>query len=503
MAPDIFKLLKFGTSFLPGGPLIGAGINVIDQFSTSNDPTKTPNPLTRTPAYKKGGLINVSTNSFKVKADADKDDALLTKYKGSDIRLDNDEVVDTKNDFVFSDDLINPITKRPFSKEAEALFRKRAQYEKTAYSQQNETSASSIKLVDAALKQLATEQENLKTPTYKKGGVMAYKKGGPINPKLFQQLYNQRITTPFQTLTEDGILGPKTRAAQETELGKRLLEELSTRPPLRLPVNPKDFVPKFDETFPEGTPQELADLYASDGPLHQQNAIQELALAQRQEAIDARNRELMIESPAIDTPTVPTTQTQDKPAASILASNPNDFSLGDALQLAPAVTAMLRLRKGAQKETPQFDRTRITKERYSPNALLTNNQASYSNALNSASGPLTAVRGLQNSLLANKLKADNQVLSQYDQMNQRANTNYESRLQNQQRYNNAVRTSTDDLNSRNSAAYDASIRNVSQQVANIGLGLNQKEQDAQRMNLYRATYSDVYDRILNNLLNGQ
>ena len=102
-------------------------------------------------------------------------------------------------------------------------------------------------------------------------------------------------------------------------------------------------------------------------------------------------------------------------------------------------------------------------------------------------------------MLASKMKADNSALTQYDQMNQGARSEYENRVSNQQRYNVGQRTYTNDINARNKGAYDSAIQNAFGNLSNFGVGLNQRKQAYDALDLYGSTYKDVYSRILKTL----
>lgn len=187
-------------------------------------------------------------------------------------------------------------------------------------------------------------------------------------------------------------------------------------------------------------------------------------------------------------------------SATNTGNNTNGFTTGDYLQMGSALASFAPLLEGPKRETPYMDNTQITKNAYDVQPQLYQSNRSYRNAVNSidTQSPNTR-RALQNALLSQKLNNDNQVIEQYQNMNNQANTEYENRLSNQRRYNIGQQTYTDDLNTRNQAAWNTSLDNAFRSVANFGSALNQRQEGRDVMALYKETYSDVYDRIMNAL----
>lgn len=164
---------------------------------------------------------------------------------------------------------------------------------------------------------------------------------------------------------------------------------------------------------------------------------------------------------------------------------PSKFGLGDYLQLGAAGASILgALFDKPEKQKPNLDRTQITQNRYDPaNALMQNqyttNAGMMANSNNYSSSGVQA--GLQN-LMANKYRADAQVSSQYDQMNQQARTQYEQRLQQQNQFNAQTLSANDDKNVANRAAYTNNLYGALQTVSNVGKGFNQKATSEKAIN---------------------
>jgi len=154
------------------------------------------------------------------------------------------------------------------------------------------------------------------------------------------------------------------------------------------------------------------------------------------------------------------------------------FGVGDYMQLGAAGASVLgALLDRPEKQKPNLDKTQITQNRYDPaNALMQNqyttNAGMMANTNNYSSAGVQA--GLQN-LMANKYRADSQVQSQYDQMNQQARTQYEQRLQQQNQFNAQTLSANDDKNVANRAAYTNNLYGALQTVSQVGAGLNDKQ----------------------------
>ena len=173
------------------------------------------------------------------------------------------------------------------------------------------------------------------------------------------------------------------------------------------------------------------------------------------------------------------------------------FTTGDYIQMAASAASFAPLLQGPQRETPYLDNTQITKQAFDVNPQLYQSGRSYRNAVNSIDTQSPNLRrALQNSLYAQKLNTDNQVIQQYQGMNNQAQQQYEANISNQRRYNIGQTVQTNDLNRRNEGAYNTSLDNAFRTVSNFGKGMNEKQQGQDVMNLFRTQYSDVYDRII-------
>lgn len=177
--------------------------------------------------------------------------------------------------------------------------------------------------------------------------------------------------------------------------------------------------------------------------------------------------------------------------------------LGDFLQMSEVLSKFGQLAGGSEVERPYYDNTRITKNSYDPSQALNQNTRSYSTAIrNLDSQSINARRALAGSLLGSKMNADAQTLTQYQQMNQAANTDYENRTSNQRRFNIGQSLQTNDMNARNRAAYKEAVDVAFNSLGNFGQALNRKQTAQDQLGILATIYPDVYARIINSMYNG-
>lgn len=175
----------------------------------------------------------------------------------------------------------------------------------------------------------------------------------------------------------------------------------------------------------------------------------------------------------------------------------NKFTAGDALQALEVASKFGQLVGGPDKEMPNFDTTRITKETFDPTNAFYQTNRTFQNALNTIDAPsINLRRNIANSLYAQRLGQDNNTRSEYNRMNQSANTAYEQRVSDQRRYNIGQTNYTEDLNQRNLDTYRNAVQNAFTSLGNFGEGMNQKKQGTDALNILKKSYPQVYQRIM-------
>jgi hypothetical protein len=175
----------------------------------------------------------------------------------------------------------------------------------------------------------------------------------------------------------------------------------------------------------------------------------------------------------------------------------NKFTIGDALQGIEVASKFGQLIGGADVETPNFDTTRITKETYDPRNAMYQTNRTLQNALNTMEAPSVNMRrNMANSLYAQRLGQDNNIMSEYNRMNQGANTQYEQRISGQRQYNIGQTNYTEDLNQRNRDTFRNTVQNAFTSLGNFGEQLNAKQQGTDTLKILAKTYPQVYKRMM-------
>ena len=203
----------------------------------------------------------------------------------------------------------------------------------------------------------------------------------------------------------------------------------------------------------------------------------------------------------IPTPTPPKIDTATNLAADpgvTAGGNPNAWATGDYLQAAKVLSGFGQLVGGYKKEKPNYDNTQITQSVYDPRQALNANQRTYKDALAGYDAPsINTGRAYANAMYANKLGQNDQVISQYQQMNQQAKQQYETRTADQRRYNVGQTSYTNDINQHNSDAYRMAVDSAFTGLSNFGVGLNEKKQANTSLEILKKMYPEVYANIMN------
>ena len=229
-------------SFIPGwGTIAGIGLGTAGGILQNQQDQKEMRPSLpgyRYPGYANGGEIDtqLSDGAFQVKGAPNQTDG--NYYPGKDVYLDHNEVV--KNNFVFSTDLINPYTKKPFSETAARIESSTGKVEKKMNYKNDFISKNTAKMNDQMLSGLASVQENFAKSMGLRNDSRHLANGGPFDPKPGQQYmeigkgtkgmsknktyyydpYNNRVVTRFPdgsyAPVREGAAGDYTMPSPET-----------------------------------------------------------------------------------------------------------------------------------------------------------------------------------------------------------------------------------------------------------------------------------------------
>jgi len=410
--------------------------------------------------YNTGGDIKLSSDAMKVQGNPNVTDG--NQY--GPIALDHNEVVTKTQDgtnFVFSHDLKDPITGKPFAQLAEKQSRAKGRAEKMLGKYPfDEQAKSTVSLSNANLNNISNTQELLATKLGLRNSDGSTKQkfagGGPIpypgfNVLDFQKMYNQNISTPNASLVEDNKWGPKTSEAYNNYMQTKNINRQMGLPVFELP----------SRSLPD-----------------------------------------QIYSTSTSSSTTTPSTTTDAVSAPVESQYKTPWTFGDTLKGVELIGKSIGAFSKPEVDKPLIDRTQLTKESYDPtNALYQTNRTYnlYKNSLNTPSINLN--RALNNSALAGKYSQDNQTLSQYDAMNKAAGTQYQQRASQQAQFNVQSQFRTNDINAANRAAQDSVQQNFYSSVGQFGEDLNRKKYAADIINLYRNQVPDVFDNYIKSLMN--
>lgn len=476
-----------------------------NKFLQNFDPTARPNVQARPASMRdryieraNGGFVNLSSTAYEVEGDPSVTDSVNTDYKGMNLKLDHDEVVDTAANFVYSNKIINPLSKQSFAKDAARLEMRKGKAEKAADRYGDTHAANTIKHIQPQLNTLANAQELIATLKGKRPSPKGMDQGGPINPWLpFLYSRNQGASNAMMSTEPNWtyslldqmppLAGQEQTLPQVTVTAQAPSRSSRSRRTLNSPV---PVVPP--------TQQQPTQVEPSTFDIIDQRDVAPLSYPNTHGQLQPLSRELGVPYNA--------TQTQNYGSSASTNTVNNDpridrgFTAGDALQVGSLINSFARLRGGPEVEQANYDTSKITRNVYDVNPTLQSNAANFNQTANNIdTSSATLRRALQNQMMSSKMRADNSALAQYDQMNQGARTDYESRVSNQNRYNVGQRTYTNDINARNKGAYDSAVQNAFGNLSNFGIGLNQRKQAYDALDLYGSTYKDVYSRILKTL----
>lgn len=169
-------------------PIIGAAASLLptvlplvkDLFSKPDRTIVSGSPG----SYQSGGDIQLSSNAFQVKGNPNVTDGNTYNYGGTPIALDHNEVV--SNNFVYSEDLTNPLTKKSYASMAKLYEKAKGKAEKklkrTPYDEQ---AKATVNYSEQSLDSLAKQQETQATLMGLRDNSNSYQSGGDIhiNPK--------------------------------------------------------------------------------------------------------------------------------------------------------------------------------------------------------------------------------------------------------------------------------------------------------------------------------
>ena len=463
--------------------------------------------------YENGGQMGdqqLSSSSFQVKGNPQTTDG--NYYPEYNANLDHNEVV--KNQFVFSDKLKHPATGQSFAKEAAGIESAIGKAQKTLKSNPNDKAAkNTVKLNEQRSKALAATQEAMASSMGLRAKNRNFVVGGYTGEEDNKPILPLNINNPYPFLTgiagvDAGITNPSTPAP--IKYANSSIRNSITGMPYysgytpsttqsQQTVSPVPQLPPAAQTSPKvarrgGTKKVTA-------PVAPVAPVVPASMANFP-MLNAANRTPtmgpvisgQVKAPNIAGQAIPQTAI----AAGLNAGDQlnNKFTAGDYMQAAKVAAGFGQLIGGPVTEKPSYDTTRITQNVMDPRNALNQNQRSFKDATAGYDSPsVNARRAYENSMYANKMGQDANIITQYQQGNQQNRTAYEQAASNQRRYNVGQTLATNDLNQRNKDSYRQAVDSAFTGLSNFGMGLNEKKQGYDVLQILRQQYPEVYKNI--------
>lgn len=385
-------------------------------------------------SYVKGGVLN-ALSSGTTHVDANNPNQTDSVSVG-DIYLDDNETVSqlgSGQQFVFSDALSNPYTGNTFAEDDQRLAKSDAKAEARPY----DKISSNTKKHNKDIRQKYAEMNNIlamanNTNKYNLGGLL-----GPLaqlmGPSIGGAINRQNLSTPLATLPTSNGLTP-------TPVGQTATTPFNTLP--------------------------------NAGGLNLRTS-QTAALA-KLPLLHAMNRPRPL--PVTNTP-APTNVSSGIGTVQAPQQGNDPMGLGTALQLGAGIGKALPLLMGYDKQDLHLNESPITRQQYDPSQAYQQNQTAVNTGLQRLNN--TSSQGARNAnlqqLIANQMRANQKIGTQYEQMNANAQTQYEQRLSQRETENNRARYMTDQIRQQDQAAYFNNLDQIMNSVANYGSAKNNKD----------------------------
>ena len=426
--------------------------------------------------YALGG--NIANGAYAVTGGEGQKDGNALNYKGQDIRLDFGETLDTNKDRVMSDRIINPRTGKSFADD------------------------------DKKLKTARSKSEDLN----KDFGDIIGKNTIGVFSKMEDSLFAE------QELNKQLQMSKSQPAAQGYAMGGKLNFDYNNL------FNNDNGDPSFVPTEPISsqriTPNTIG--YQAPGPIQSDN-LTFFNLDGTKRTVDTRATP-MLNSMSLPNavfsqnkqPNVLTEVTSVLNRKSPLEDNKESNSLlGDLTtgEMIGAGSGLVSLGAKAiesfqpyKKQTALLNNAPIEKMQLDPVDALRKSNDNYLMGLNDGNNQTSSFNQRQTyaqSLFANKLKADNDVLQSYGTQNKQYAQQYNEQLSQRQRENNSSEFQTQQINEANRAGRERMRMGVYSDVATMGMNLanlaNNKYTQDKTLNILKQLNPDVYKDVMNKM----
>ncbi len=424
--------------------------------------------------YAQGGQIN--SDSFEVTGGKGQLDGNLLNYKGQNIKLDYGETLDTSKDRVMSDRIINPRTGNSFAKDDKKIKNSRAQSEKLVEQLNDPVAKATIDIAQKMEDSLFNEQELNKileqtksnSKTFDASSALGLSSGGniPINKN-----YSMDWENP--------------------ELRNTIVDPIDSQ---RL------------------TPNHIG--YVKPGPLSSnQHSFYNLDGTKRTVDLTPTQRLSSINMPSsIESQTASPDLLKDIPnilKSSSLAKEGflDNLTLGEKIGAGSGLASLsmkaIEAFQPYKKQEAYINNTPIEKMQLDATDALRQNDSSYIQALSDAQNQTSSFGQRQayaQSLYANKLKANNEIMQNYAMQNKQYNQQYNQQMSQRKSENNAAQFQAEQITEANRAAKERMRMGLYGDIATMGMNLanlsNNKYTQDRTLNILKQLNPDVYKDVI-------
>lgn len=475
------------------GTLAGMGAAKMNQDELKNKYNNTPTMYNNTNAfgYEDGGSIQeINTQALQVTGAPNQVDGNSLNYKGTPIQVDYNEMIDTKKDRVFSDKYFNPLTGKKISEEVKSIDKAISKSEKKKNDPLVENTIKHLNFQKDSLfdiqEQIATLDGKRNTDGTTVQNNQQYNSGGGIDPMRFVNALQGAPLNNIPTLpvyNNNYVTEPLTLINDPRRIGyKNPLDiTLSSNVPKNI-INPVT-----------GKTIQTLD-YSVTKPIQRIRTPNSVTSKTPQKSLDYWMSK---------TPTGSSSQSLTDKGFT------NPLTTGDTIQLAAGLTSMglkaMNAFKKSQKEPYRTINSPITLQQLDPTNALLNSQNEYNSFRNDLQNRATSINTastLAANAYAQKLNADNQIISNFQNQNKGLVNQYQQALANREAMNNQSMMQTDDLNSRN----EANTRNMQNAFYNdiaglgsfLGTNFNERLRAKMVMDSLKTMTPDVLENYLKN-----
>jgi hypothetical protein len=463
------------------------------------------NETKKTFGYETGGQMKqLNSGAMQVTGAPNEIDGNQINYKGQDIKLDYNEVLDTDKDRVISDKYFNPYTGKKISEEVKSVEKKIGFLEKNRTNDviSNRTKEMMNKQVDGlySIQEMVAnasgDRQQSQQPMQQPEG---YAYGGGI-PDL-NMMANALKKVPKEIGVPNG--DPYNMFNMVNSNAK-----ISPQLPLSYSaqnVNKSRAYSSIPNTYNTNPVNPNGETFDSTNNLVNMLPQRNFKVGQDTFNMNTSPQQVTSQTPSQYTE-IPNLK-ENIPFVPPKVKKPGFLSDGDKISMYGGIASMIPKAIEAfdkvQVEPYRLQNTPITQQQLDPTQALYNSNKEYRDMLynvNENSGTVAGANAMRQAAFSSKLGADNNIISDYSEKNKGLMTQYEERLAQRQGANNQSMNQTDDLNSRNRGVAQQMRMGFYNDIAGmakfLGTAKNQRQRDEMMIRLRTKLSPEIWANML-------